>query len=317
MLRAVSTGMLLSSLSDGSGSRRDLRLPAAFELRINTRFQAHAMSDIVTTNSDEEPEEEEHDWAADPKKMGFLDHVEELRWTLIKPLAVLFISFVVTIIFIQHVKDVLMYPLDLHYSAEDMEVFNGLATRNPTGVFTAMLHIGLLVGITVASPVFLFYVGRFLSPALTKKEKKLLLPGCASAFGLFMMGSSFAFFLLLPKAIDVTMQFNEMMGFQIIWSPDSYFGFITWIVLGMGVSFQFPLVAVVLVYLDIVSLEKLRSLRRVLIILFFVAAAVLTPPDPITQIMMALPMIVLYELSLVVAGLLLRKRLKRENEYED
>lgn len=132
-----------------------------------------------------------------------------------------------------------------------------------------------------------------------------------------MLGCSFAFFLLLPKAIDVTMAFNEMMGFQIIWSPDSYFGFITWIVIGMGVSFQFPLIAVVLVYLDVVSLEKLRSLRRVLIITFFIVAAVLTPPDPVTQIMMALPMIVLYEVALIVAGLLLRKRGLREAAERD
>ncbi|MDQ8179498.1 twin-arginine translocase subunit TatC [Pelagicoccus sp. SDUM812005] len=275
------------------------------------------MSEIVPKDSDEEVEEEDLDWAADPKKMGFLDHVEELRWTLIKPLAVFFVAFVVTVVFIQHVKDVLMFPLNQNYTPEDLETFSGLATRNPTGVFTAMLHIGLLVGVTVASPVFLYYVGRFLAPALTKKEKKLLLPGTASAFLLFVTGAAFAFFALLPKAIQVTMQFNRMMGFQIIWSPDSYFGFITWIVLGMGVSFQFPLVAVVLVYLDIVSLEKLRSLRRVLIIVFFIASAVLTPPDPITQIMMAVPMILLYELSLIIAGVLLRKKAKREAEEED
>lgn len=298
------------------------------------------MSDIVPKDSDKEPakdgeeslregasqdeldffdeeSDEDMDWADDPKKMGFLDHVEELRWTLIKPLAVFFVTFVLTIVFIQHVKDVLMYPLNVHYTDEQIDVFNGLATRNPTGVFTAMLHIGLLTGITVASPVFLFYIGRFLSPALTKKEKKLLLPGCVSSFFLFMLGCSFAFFLLLPKAIDVTMAFNEMMGFQIIWSPDSYFGFITWIVIGMGVSFQFPLIAVVLVYLDVVSLEKLRSLRRVLIITFFIVAAVLTPPDPVTQIMMALPMIVLYEVALIVAGLLLRKRGLREAAERD
>ncbi|MBK1878613.1 twin-arginine translocase subunit TatC [Pelagicoccus mobilis] len=299
------------------------------------------MSDIVPKDSDKEPEEddldmygedsvdddldffnddsddEDMDWADDPKKMGFLDHVEELRWTLIKPLAVLFVTFVLTIVFIQHVKDVLMFPLNQNYSPEQMEVFNGLATRNPTGVFTAMLHIGLLTGITVASPVFLFYIGKFLSPALTKKEKKLLLPGCFSAFCLFLMGCSFAFFLLLPKAIEVTMAFNKMMDFQIIWSPDSYFGFITWIVIGMGVSFQFPLIAVVLVYLDVVSLEKLRSLRRICIISFFILAAVLTPPDPVTQVMMALPMIVLYEVSLIVAGVLLRKRKAHEEADEE
>ncbi len=272
------------------------------------------MSEIVPKDPEEEAEEEDLDWADDPKKMGFLDHVEELRWTLIKPLAVFFVAFVVTVVFIQHFKDLLMYPLYENYTLEQQKTFAGLATRNPTGVFTAMLHIGLLVGVTVASPVFLYYIGRFLAPALTKKEKKLLLPGSASAFALFITGAAFAFFALLPKAIQVTMQFNEMMGFQIIWSPDSYFGFITWIVLGMGVSFQFPLVAVVLVYLDVVSLEKLRSLRRVLIVVFFIAAAILTPPDPITQIMMAVPMILLYELSLVVAGILLRKKAKQEAE---
>lgn len=275
------------------------------------------MSDIVPTDSDEEPEDDDkREWAHDPKKMGFLDHVEELRWTLIKPIAVFFIAFVMAIVFIQHVKDVLMYPLNQNYSEQDLETFSGLATRNPTGVFTAMLHIGLLLGVTVALPVFIYYIGRFLAPALTKKEKRLLLPGSGAAFFLFLLGSSFAFFALLPKAIGVTMQFNRMMGFQIIWSPDSYFGFITWIVLGMGVSFQFPLIAVVLVYLDVVTLEKLRSLRRLLFVLFFVAAAILTPPDPITQVMMAVPMIVLYEISLLVAGVLMRKKAIREAEEE-
>lgn len=276
------------------------------------------MSDLVPkeTDIDTDVDEEEHDWADDPKKMGFLDHLEELRWTLLKPLAVFFIAFVVTIIFIQDVKEVLLFPLNENYTPEQMNTFEGLATRNPTGVFTAMLHIGLLVGVTVSSPVFLFFLAKFLAPALTKKEKRLLLPGSLSAFCLFLMGAAFAFFLLIPKAIEVTIGFNRMMGFQIIWSPDSYFGFITWIVVGMGASFQFPLVAVVLVYLDVVSLEKLRSLRRVFIVVFFIVAAVLTPPDPVTQIMMALPMILLYEISLIVARVIVRKRREKEELEE-
>lgn len=274
------------------------------------------MSDLVPKETDNDTDEEEREWAGDPKKMGFLDHLEELRWTLLKPLVVFFISFVVTIVFIQDIKEVLLYPLNENYTPEQMNTFEGLATRNPTGVFTAMLHIGLLVGITVSSPIFLFFLAKFLSPALTRKEKQLLLPGSLSAFCLFLLGSSFAFFLLIPKAIEVTIGFNRMMGFQIIWSPDSYFGFITWIVVGMGASFQFPLVAVVLVYLEIVSLEKLRSLRRVFFVVFFIIAAVLTPPDPVTQIMMALPMILLYEISLIVARVMVRKRKQREEEEE-
>jgi len=262
--------------------------------------------DQLTDSSDDF--EAEPEWAGDPMRMGFLDHLEELRWTLLKPLAVLVASFVLSMVFIQDVKHLLLYPLEANYSLEQMQAFSGLATRNPTGVFTAMLHIGLLVGITVASPVFLFYLAKFLAPALTRKEKKLLLPGSLSAFLLFLLGCAFSFFLLIPKAIEVTIAFNRMMGFQIIWSPDSYFGFITWIVLGMGVSFQFPLVAVALVYLEVVSIERLRSLRRVMYVAFFIIAALLTPPDPVTQVMMSVPMILLFEIALVVARVAVRKR---------
>ena len=268
------------------------------------------MSDLVPRDP-EEPEDEEDsaEWAEDPKKMGFLDHLEELRWTIIKPLIVFAVSFIVVMIFISDVKDVLMYPLYQNYDQEELSVaFEGLATRNPTGVFTAMLHIGLIVGVAVASPFVVYNLGKFLAPALTKKERKVLIPGSLGVLVLFLLGCSFAFFLLLPKAIGITMAFNEMMGFQMIWSPDSYFGFITWIVLGMGIAFQFPLVAVVLVYLDVVTVAKLKQWRRMAILIFFIVSALLTPPDPVTQTMMAVPMVLLYELSIVVARFMVRKR---------
>lgn len=282
------------------------------------------MSDLVPRENEEDEQEddlgeESADWAGDPKKMGFLDHVEELRWAIIKPLIVLVIGFVLSIVFIKDVKDVLMFPLDDNYSAGDAAVVGfegGLATRNPTGVFTAMLHIGLIVGVTVASPVAIYYTASFLAPALTKKERRMLAPGAFCMFFLFLLGTSFAFFLLLPKAIMVTKQLNAMMDFVMVWTPDSYFGFVTWIVLGMGVAFQFPLVAVILVYLDVVTVQKLRSMRRVFIVCFFIAAAVLTPPDPVTQLMMAVPMILLYEISIIVARVLVKKRIAKEEAYE-
>lgn len=272
------------------------------------------MSDLVPR--DPEEDEEEHDWADDPKKMGFLDHVEELRWTIIKPLIVFIITFIVVMVFIRDVKDLLMYPLFDNLSVEDRATFQGLATRNLTGVYSAMLHIGLIVGIATSSPFFLYNIGKFLAPALTKRERKILMPCAFGVFVLFLIGCSFSFFLLLPKAIDITMQFNAMMGFQIIWSPESYFGFITWIVIGMGIAFQFPLIAIVLVYLDILSVETLRSKRRLAILILFIVAAVLTPPDPVTQTMMAVPMILLYELSIVVAAFLVRKRAEKEAAEE-
>ncbi len=273
------------------------------------------MSELVP-NDREDEDEEDLDWAEDPKKMGFLDHLEELRWTLIKPLIVFIITFVVTMVFIKDVKEVLMYPLSETYTDAETEAFEGLATRNLTGVYTAMLQIGLIFGVSVASPFFLYNLAKFLAPALTKKERRLLAPGAVSAFLLFLTGCAFAFFLLLPKAISITMLFNEMMGFQVIWSPESYFGFITWMVIGLGMAFQFPLIAVVLVYLDILTVQQLKDFRRFSIIAFFVVAAVLTPPDPVTQVMMAMPMILLYEASIQVARLVAKRRVASQEAWE-
>lgn len=274
------------------------------------------MSELVPQNSQEPDDEDSTEWADDPKKMGFLDHLEELRWTLIKPLIVFVITFVVVMVFIRDVKDVLMYPLAQNLTEDKLAAFDGLATRNMTGVYSAMLHIGLIVGTAVTSPFIVYYLGKFLAPALTKKERRVLLPGSVGVLVLFLLGCSFSFFLLLPKAIGITMAFNEMMGFVIIWSPESYFGFITWIVIGMGLTFQFPLAAVVLVYLDIVSVQKLRSMRRLFILIFFIVAALLTPPDPVTQTMMAVPMIVLYELAIWVAAIVVRKRDEKAEALE-
>ena len=144
--------------------------------------------------------EEEDDWAGDPKKMGFLDHLEELRWTIMKPLAVFFITFIIVMANIKRVSTLLMWPL--REAEEKMGVtsaFDALATRNPMGVYSAMLQIGFVFGLAVALPFIIFYGAKFIAPALTKKEKSLLLPGSIGVFILFMAGSSFSFFLLLPK----------------------------------------------------------------------------------------------------------------------
>lgn len=273
------------------------------------------MSQLVPSdnNEDEEafPQEEE-----EGVRMGFLDHLEELRWTLIKPLVVFILAFVLVMMFIADVKDLLMWPLTQTMTEADRSAFDGLATRNMMGVYSAMFHIGLIVGVGVASPFLVYNIGRFLAPALNAKERFILIPGSFAVFVLFVLGCSFSFFLLLPQAIDITIWFNAMMGFQIIWSPDSYFSFITWIVLGMGLAFQFPIAVLVLVYLDIVNVQMLRSFRRYMVMILIVVAAILTPPDPVTQVMMAVPMYILYELSIWVAAILTARRKRQEQEAE-
>ena len=98
------------------------------------------------------------------------------------------------------------------------------------------------------------------------------------------------------------------MDYQLLWTPDSYLGFMLWLVLGMGVSFQFPLVVVLLVYLGILTADQLASSRRVMILVLVIIAAFLTPPDPFTQMMVAAPMIVLFEISIWLARIVQKKR---------
>ncbi len=258
--------------------------------------------------------EEEDDWAGDPKKMGFLDHLEELRWTIIKPLAVFFITFVVVMVFIRDVSDLLMWPLQQAEQrlGEDGSI-STLMTRNPMGVYSAMLQIGFMLSLSTALPFIIYYGAKFVAPALTKKEKRLLLPGSIGVFIFFLLGSSFSFFLLLPASIRITLWFNSLMDYQPLWTPDSYFSFMLWLVLGMGVSFEFPLVVMLLVYLGILTADQLANSRRIMILVFIVAAALLTPPDPFTQLMVAGPMVLLYELSIWVARIMQRKRERELN----
>ncbi|MEM9159892.1 MAG: twin-arginine translocase subunit TatC [Verrucomicrobiota bacterium] len=272
------------------------------------------MSEIVPTEEENE-EEEQEDWASDPKRMGFLDHLEELRWTLLKPLAVFVVSFVLTLVFISRIKDFMFWPLLRSLSEEEQQAFQGLATMNITGVFTAMLQIGLLVAVTVASPFFVYYVGRFIAPALKKSEQRALIPGAIGTFVFFLLGCSFGFFFLLPLTIAFTIKFNDMMGFQIIWTTGSYFSFITWTVLGMGLSFQLPLAIMVLNMLGIVTVQMLRKFRRIMAVLLVVLAALLTPPDPVTQMSLAIPMYLLYELAIWIAAIMEKKREIANKKY--
>ena len=133
------------------------------------------MSEIKPYHEDDDDEPE---WSGDPKHMGFLEHLEELRWSLLKPIAAFATAFVASMVFIVDVKDILLAPLEANYShlseAEQMIVFGGLTTYNVTGVFMAMLLIGVIIGLMVASPFFIYYLGRFLAPALTVREKKIL-----------------------------------------------------------------------------------------------------------------------------------------------
>lgn len=280
------------------------------------------MSDIEPYH---EPDDDEPEWAGDPKHMGFLEHLEELRWSLLKPIAIFMIAFVASMIFIVEVKDLLLAPLEANYShlpeAERMVVFGGLTTYNVTGVFMAMLLIGVIIGLMVASPFFIYYLGRFLAPALTVREKKILMPGSFAVLFLFLLGCAFGYYILLPRTITAVIWFNSLLGFQMLWTTSNYFGFLTFTILGLGIAFQMPLAIIVLVTIGVVTPEQLRQYRRYIILSIVILAAILTPPEPVTQLALAGPLWILYELSILVSVFLKKnqddKADKLDNEWED
>jgi len=272
-----------------------------------------------------EADDDKPEWAGDPKHMGFLEHLEELRWSLLKPIAAFMIAFVASMIFIVDVKDILLAPLEANYShlseAERMVVFGGLTTYNVTGVFMAMLLIGVIIGLMVASPFFIYYLGRFLAPALTVREKKILVPGSFSVLFLFLLGCTFGYYILLPRTITAVIWFNQLLGFQMLWTTSNYFGFLTFTILGLGIAFQMPLAIIVLVTIGVVTPEQLRQYRRYIVLSIVVLAAILTPPEPVTQLALAGPLWILYELSIIVSVFLKKKHdakaEKLESEWDD
>jgi sec-independent protein translocase protein TatC len=267
----------------------------------------------MTTESDNQPPEgaplEPEPEKNDANSMGFLDHLEELRWTIGKSLIVFAIIFVVMAVFLKDIAQILNWPLNRAFANAGEQ--SGLVTTSPMAVFSVYLQVCFLGGLFGSLPFVLFFIGRFVAPALNEREARVLLPACVISFVLFAAGALFAYLLLVPSAIKVSVYFNALLGFELIWSADRYYGLLVWMVLGMGAAFQFPVVIQILVYLGIVDVPKLKGIRRIMIVIFFVISAIITPtPDPLTQCMVAFPMIILYELSIQVAGRVARAREK-------
>jgi len=267
------------------------------------------LSDQLTENENDAGGQGESAPAPDGRKtMGFLAHLEELRWTLIKS-AVAFGLFVTVIAY--YVDDfgaILSRPL-VQVKADHPEMNTDLITNSPMGVFSVIIDICLIGGLVLSLPFILFFVGQFIAPALTKRELKVLLPTCVTALVLFLGGAAFGYFLLAPSTIRVAYELNHMMHYTVMWTADRYYSLLMWLVLGMGAAFEFPLLIVLAVYMGLIEVATLRKYRRHAIVVIFIIAAVVTPtPDPFNQTLFALPLLVLYEVSIIVAAQLKRRR---------
>ena len=234
--------------------------------------------------------------------MGFWDHLNELRGTIIKS-AIVFAAFAGLIgYFLPDFNRALMLPFN-RVAANYPELQIQLGTGTPTEGISVIIQMCFLGGLMLSGPFILLFVGQFVAPALTDKEMKAVLPMCVSAFLLFVGGSAFAFFLLLPSAVKLFIEINQSFGWEFRWSVGSYHAMVMRLVLGVGAIFQFPLIIFLLTWLGIVSTAFLRRYRRHAIVAMFVMAAIVTPStEPLTQTLLAAPLIALYEIAILISA---------------
>jgi sec-independent protein translocase protein TatC len=239
------------------------------------------------------------DGSGEPAAMTFWNHLEELRKRLI--LAVLFVvaGFAIASFFVSRVQTFL---IDSFFPEE----VTPLAYLKPTEGFVVSLKLALVGGLILGAPGVLYQFWRFIAPGLYPKERRLIIPVVVTSTLCFLAGIVFSFFVL-PYATNFFLSFGAGR-IQNVWSFGSYITFITQLMLAFGVVFELPLVIYFLIRLGIVAPETFRRKRRYAIIINLVIAAILSPPDVFTMTMLAVPMLILYELSIFIASLSLKKR---------
>jgi sec-independent protein translocase protein TatC len=237
----------------------------------------------------------------DQDKIPFTAHLEELRRRLIICFIAVGIGFVLSYGFKEKLFQVLTRPLIGVMQPGDKLIFTGL----PEAFFT-YLKVSFLAGIILATPVLFFQFWMFVAPGLYEKEKRLLIPIVSLSTVFFVGGAFFGYFIVFPYGFKFFLGFASDI-IKPLPSMREYLSFASTLLLAFGLVFELPLIITFLAKLGMVSVPFLKKNRKYAILLFFIAAAILTPPDVVTQILMALPLIVLYEISIIGAKIFGKK----------
>jgi sec-independent protein translocase protein TatC len=177
-----------------------------------------------------------------------------------------------------------------------------LLNLSPTEAFFVAFRVAIYGAVIVAAPFWIYFMGQFFLPALSIREKKVFFQWLGWGTLLFFTGVLLTFYLLLPIALRASVEFSHLMGFEgYDWKADAYIGFVTKFIVGMGVGFQFPVVVLLLVKMGFVTHHQLAHYRRHVVVLTLILGALLTTPEVITQVAMAIPLYILYEISIAIA----------------
>lgn len=231
-----------------------------------------------------------------------ISHLLELRDRLVRAFIAVLVAFAPAIYFRGEIFEFLAEPMRA-------QLKNGGALIN-TGVttpFTTPFKLAFFTAVFVAMPYVLYQIWSFVAPGLYRREKHFAMPLLISAIVLFYVGTAFSYFFVFPAAFHFFISVTPE-GVQNMPDISEYLSFALTLFFAFGLAFEVPVVVVLLAVTGLVSVEKLKSARGYVIIGIFVMAAVLTPPDPLSQILMAIPMWLLYETGIIMARVLRRKR---------
>jgi sec-independent protein translocase protein TatC len=247
-------------------------------------------------------------------EMPFLDHLEELRWRIIWSLAAVVVG--VGLAFFVVFK----FNLLVWMQGPILPFLKGrrLMYTHPGDGFSILMQTAIIVGVVLALPVILYQAWAFLSPALHRHEKKIVVPVIVGSVFLFICGAALAWYFVLPMTLKFLFGLGNEAFDQMI-TVSEYFGFVTSMVLAMGAVFELPIAILLLSALGLVTPQFLSKFRRHAIIGSYLVAAIITPGDLfVTSIALMVPLYLLYELSIGLSWLVFRKRQKRElAELED
>ena len=236
-------------------------------------------------------------------KMPIMQHFGEMRRRFFRGVYAVVAATLLSFIFYKNIFEFLKEP------APDNIVLQTVTVMEPLSI---IFKVCLFSGLIIAMPYLIYQLFAYLAPALSPKEKRYVYTAIPFTAGLFLVGISFAYFVALPPALNFLFTFgSEQMTIEPTIS--SYINIITRLIIGVGLSFETPLIIMVLARLGIVSPQFLASKRKIWVVIAFVLGALITPTfDPINQTIVAMPLIVLYELSIWLSKLVYKRKAKPE-----
>ncbi len=243
-------------------------------------------------------------------KQPFMGHLEELRKRLIASAIAVGVGFAASYAFAERLFGLLVAPLQAVMPKGDQLIFTNLPE-----MFFTYLKVSLLAGIMLVAPYIFYQLWMFIAPGLYQREKKYVIPFVVTSTILFVGGSLFGYFVVFPFGFKFFIGFsNEYV--KALPSVKQYFSFAIKLLFAFGVVFELPVVMFFLAKMGVVTPQWLKKNRKYAILMTFVIAAILTPPDVVTQCMMAGPLIILYEISILVAKIAWRSKKKKEEDED-